>query len=89
MQDDNSVTSTVLTAPETSIRNRHALASEREASCYACLQVFPTGRIQQWTDKGETACCPNCHIDAVLPGRIDPNILSKMNEHWFIRPMKC
>lgn len=39
------------------------------AGCYHCLSCFPATQITRWVaDRhGPTACCPFCHIDAVLP----------------------
>jgi len=39
------------------------------AGCFYCLSCFPATQIKDWVAdrNGPTACCPFCHIDAVLP----------------------
>jgi hypothetical protein len=48
--------------------------------------------IAEWVDddadgEGQTALCPKCGIDAVLPGNagfdLAPDFLAKMKAHWF------
>ncbi len=72
-------------APDRSIRNRSALARTAQASCYFCVRTFPLAEVTSWTDEGETAICPNCRIDAVLPGEIDLETLTATNEYCFCR----
>jgi hypothetical protein len=47
-------------------RNRAALKSSRICGCYFCLRMFPYKKIKDWADKGQTAICPYCQVDAVL-----------------------
>lgn len=72
-------------APDRSIRNRSALIQSDHGSCFFCLRTFPSAEVIAWTDQGETALCPNCHIDAVLPGEIDRDTLVSINEYCFCR----
>jgi hypothetical protein len=72
-------------APDRSIRNRSALAQSQRASCFFCLRTFPCADVISWTDQGETAICPFCRIDAVLPGEIDLPTLTATNEYCFCR----
>jgi hypothetical protein len=41
----------------------------------------------EWTDKKDTAICPHCGIDAVIPVRSeddkDLENLSKIHKYWF------
>lgn len=59
------------------------------ASCFHCLKTFVPKNIQEWadevrwTDEGQTAICPNCGIDAILPGVVSNDILVLMHHHWF------
>jgi hypothetical protein len=39
--------------------------------CYYCLATFPSGDIHEWRDDSQTAVCPRCGIDSVLPDEID------------------
>lgn len=72
-------------APDRSIRNRSALGQSHRASCYFCLRTFPAADVISWTDNGDTALCPFCRIDAVLPGEIDLATLTATNEYFFCR----
>lgn len=36
--------------------------------CYYCLEIYSPTEIREWADRGRTAICPRCEIDAVLPG---------------------
>jgi hypothetical protein len=70
-----------------STHNRAALVKAVKAACFHCNRVFATSEITEWTDLGETALCPACGIDAVLPEMpsfpITPEFLNAMNRHWF------
>lgn len=47
---------------------------------------FPV-EITEWVDLDTTALCPKCGIDSVIGSAsnvpVNPEFLSKMNEHWF------
>lgn len=38
-----------------------------------------------WADDGETALCPQCGVDSVLPGVGDILFLALAYERWFLR----
>jgi hypothetical protein len=78
--------------------SRHRGRIERSAlcGCFYCLAQFTPGEIMDWVDvpdgaedeAGETALCPRCGIDAVLPDSVpgaplSPELLSAMQRHWF------
>lgn len=68
------------------------LASE-VCGCFYCLSTFVPGEITAWVDDdprtgtGTTALCPRCGIDAVIGSAsgfaITPELLRRMQEHWF------
>lgn len=64
-------------------KNRRAVLAEDMASCYQCIRSFKSNSIRDWSDEQQTALCPNCGIDSVVPGKIDRETLAKMCEHWF------
>ena len=43
--------------------------------------------ITEFLDNGQTAKCPKCRIDAIIPDAIDEeineSIINEMNEYWF------
>jgi len=49
------------------IRNKNSLAMTNKAGCYYCNAIFKPEDIKEYTDQGETALCPLCEVDAVLP----------------------
>lgn len=72
----------------------HAYASQHRAmveasaacSCFFCMSSFPPGYIKEWCDKGQTAICPRCGIDAVVGDaqlEVTPEWLDEMNRYWF------
>lgn len=74
-------------APRIAMRNKSALAFVSECACYHCLKVYCPTEIKEWTDENNTAICPYCNVDAVLPVNTsdDKNIevLSKIHKYWF------
>lgn len=74
-------------APKLAMRNKSVLSNVTDCACYHCCTFFTTSEIEEWVDKGETALCPNCKIDAVLPiyedSEKDLSFLSKVNKYWF------
>jgi hypothetical protein len=55
--------------------------------CFYCLEVFPPGKIEDWTDNDDTALCPKCGIDSVIGSvsgyPIERKFLKKMHDQWF------
>ena len=74
-------------ASEYSIRNRDGLLPGTQAACYHCLNVFPAEEVTEFTDAEETALCPKCGIDAVLPQHagysFEKDNLIRMRAFWF------
>ena len=70
-----------------SINHRELLDRSRRCACYACLAVFSRRDIRRWTDDGQTALCPHCGFDAVLPGAAGLSIrresLISIRKFWF------
>lgn len=67
---------------ESSMHREAVLASPR-IGCFFCIRTFEPKEVNEWWDQGQTAVCPNCGIDAILPNTTDPAILAAMNERWF------
>lgn len=77
-----------------SFRNRAFLACSEDAACFYCLRTFRPSEIWHWIDNEETAVCPYCGIDSVLPMgapgsivdlflRPRPRLLEAMRQYWF------
>lgn len=66
-------------APKYSLRNRSLLTNV--CGCYYCLQIYNQNEITKWIDRGQTAICPRCGIDSVLPTN-NIKILVGAKEFW-------
>ena len=54
--------------------------------CFYCKCIYSPSKIKEWIDGGETALCPKCGIDSVLPGfygLVSPEFLQSMYYKWF------
>ena len=70
-----------------SSHNKDLVAVSQTCYCFYCLQSSDARNVTTYTDDGQTAVCPHCHAEALLPDSIDdpitPQILSVMHEYWF------
>lgn len=70
-----------------STHNKEAVEASKKCYCYHCLQTFESSEIKAFADDGQTAVCPNCLTDSIIPDSvdetIDENTLSMMHEYWF------
>lgn len=55
--------------------------------CISCEREFLPSEIDDWTDNGETAICPYCHIDAVIGDasglQLSKQLLRCLNKIYF------
>lgn len=72
------------------LSDNHRLELEQCGSgvCFFCGNKVQTTLIKEWIDKGQTALCHHCGIDAVLPDNCDLPIndsvfISEMYNYWF------
>ena len=74
-----------------SSNHRKAITQSKECGCFCCLNTYPPKEIWEWIDSNETAMCPRCGIDSVLPDSIgfDKEFLIEMNKYWFDRSPWC
>ncbi len=68
--------------------HKQIVLNQEECGCFYCLRVYNTTEIVDWIDMGDTALCPYCSVDAVLPDiescPIHNNDFMKMmNEKYF------
>lgn len=66
-----------------SFRNRGSVKTGGQCGCYYCLATFSGCAIVEWTDDGQTALCPRCNIDSVLPGVTDAQLLEAAHAWGF------
>ena len=78
-------------AHKLSINHRRLLESSAMCGCFNCLAVFPPSHITDWETYSsdaksidETAACPKCHIDTVIPltDWMPQDFLKRMNAYW-------
>lgn len=67
-----------------SIGNMELLEAAGDCGCFYCCNVFKFADIKHVVDdaRGDTALCPHCEIDSVIPS-IDKDLLNKMYMEWF------
>jgi len=70
-------------APKLAKYNKHKLEDDAYHGCYHCMWIFAGRDIVKFVDNGETAICPHCGIDSVLPEVTNTHFLSNCSEAWF------
>jgi hypothetical protein len=74
-----------------SIRHRELVLTSRMVGCFSCCRSYTPDHITEWTDHGQTAICPYCEVDSVLPDHehdhlllsLAPRVLTAMEQRWF------
>ena len=71
-----------------SIHNHDAISKSSSCGCFYCEKIFDKALIEDWVNdkNGETALCPFCGIDSVLPDSIvdlSEDLLNAMYKLWF------
>lgn len=87
---DRGIPEPYLTAHAYSSHHRKQLDHFGWAACFYCLERLPVAAITDWIDEEQTALCPRCGIDAVLPAsnEITLEFLNAMQSYWFATPVK-
>lgn len=63
-----------------------AVEQSQVCGCFHCLAVFAPEEITGWCDGEQTARCPRCGLDSVLPGGtegVEAETLQAMEGFWF------
>jgi hypothetical protein len=69
--------------------NKRYLDHAETCGCFYCLKIFSPTEITFWLSEfgGQTAICPYCSIDSVLPDmesvKISEDFLAAMHTYWF------
>lgn len=70
-----------------SSHNKSQIAAANTCYCFYCKRRISKDDIKDYTDDGQTAICPACGVDAIIPDSIeeplDDAVISEMNEYWF------
>lgn len=78
-----------------SSEHRDAVDSSALCGCFYCVTTFKPEHIVEWCDSGETALCPRCGIDSVLPEseiyELTIEFLYEMKKEWFsmVEEIRC
>lgn len=80
---------TLLRAHESTAYHKDKLESSEFCGCCSCQRLFRPRQIVSWVDQGQTALCPFCSVDAVIPESarilLCPELLKAMNDRWFVQ----
>ena len=67
--------------------NRCIISRVERCYCFNCMQTFKSEEISNFLATEDTALCPSCGIDSVLPDVSGESIttadLTEMHEYWF------
>ena len=67
--------------------NKALIDSSERCYCFYCKSTVDKMEIKEYVDDGQTALCPRCNRDSVIPDGIDENIdettISEMHDYWF------
>ena len=70
-----------------SSHNKDLIAVSMKCYCFYCKEVVDAYEITDYADNGQTAICPRCGIDSIIPDSIEEGVdnstISDMNEYWF------
>ena len=70
-----------------SSHNRNLVAVANKCYCFYCKTISDSLEIKDYADNGQTAICPKCGIDSIIPDSIeetmDEKTIAEMNEYWF------
>jgi len=61
-----------------SVNNTALCHSSSRCGCFYCLKKCSPKNITEYWDLGQTATCPYCHLDTVLPSSPEAVITEKL-----------
>lgn len=69
-----------------SAHNKSLVINSKECYCFYCKEKFDSLNVEKYIDNGQTALCPKCGVDSVLPDSIegiDEKVVNEMHKYWF------
>lgn len=84
--DEAPIPELYLSAHKARFRCRPQLEASRWVGCFYCLMIFRAKSIREWIDDNQTALCPVCQVDSVMPltaEQFDSDFLPEMRRYWF------
>ena len=74
-------------APKLAMKNKTNVEQSDACGCYSCTKIFKKEDIAEWTDNYQTAICPFCNVDCVIPDKcgieINEQSLIALKQFWF------
>ena len=74
-------------AHEHSSYHRQEILGSKNCFCFYCCKKFKSKKIKEWIDKGDTAICPFCSVDAVIGDfsffSFKKKFIKQMHNYWF------
>ena len=72
--------------PQVAMKNRPSIQQCVEVGCYHCFKIYNKDEIKEWTDNDQTAICPFCETDSLIPNmpdyKLTEEILKQANQFW-------
>lgn len=72
-----------MNANEMSFKNAHLIDDDTDCSCYYCRSNYKGSEIRDYIDDDETAMCPRCKLDTVLPEKNTKERLEELYKENF------
>ena len=70
-----------------SSHNRSMIERSKRCYCFNCMHIMDSSDIEVYIDGDQTALCPECSIDSIIPDCVDEElndgVISEMNKYWF------
>ena len=67
--------------------NKKLIEKSEKCYCFHCKNAFESTRIERYLVNEETALCPECGMDSIIPDSIDESIdentILEMHDYWF------
>lgn len=67
--------------------NRTLIEKSNKCYCFYCAKTMNSKEIVSYVEDGDTAVCPYCGVDSIIPDNVDKNIddavLNDMQKYWF------
>ncbi len=67
--------------------NRPLILKSETCGCFHCVSILSSKSIMKWDESGQSALCPKCGVDALIPGdagyHVTEAFLKRMRRTWF------
>ena len=67
--------------------NKHMVEKSDKCYCFHCKSMFESSEVDSYLENEQTALCPKCNIDSVIPDSVDDtvdeSVIAEMHDYWF------